>query len=73
MQSTDPQLGAQAPLFHPPCDDAHLLNMEECMNFSRGCFKMNHDGSGLCVVWEQKVMHTGGRCAYVKWWIPITP
>lgn len=47
--------------------------MEEAVNFSRGCFKMNHDGSGLCMVWEQKVMHTGGHCTYVKWWVPIEP
>jgi hypothetical protein len=47
--------------------------MEETANCSPGCFKMNHDGSGLCVVWEQKVMHTGGRCTYVKWWVPVEP
>ena len=34
---------------------------------------MNRDGSGLCVVWEQKVMYTGGHCTYVKWWVPVEP
>jgi hypothetical protein len=46
--------------------------MEEAVNFPVGCFKMNHDGSGLCVVWEQRVMHTGGRYTYVKWWVPVS-
>jgi hypothetical protein len=59
--------------FVPPAAGAHLLSMEEAANFTPGCFKMNHDGSGLCVVWEQKVMHTGGRCTYIKWWVPVEP
>ena len=45
--------------------------MEEAINFSPGCFKMNHDGSDLCMVWEQQIMHTGGRFTYVKWWVPV--
>jgi hypothetical protein len=59
--------------FIPPADGAHLLSMEEAANFTPGCFKMNHDGSGLCVVWEQRIMHTGGRYTYVKWWVPVEP
>ena len=55
----------------PPCPGAVPLSFEEAQLASVGCFKMHQDGSNLSVCWEQKIMHTGGRYTYTKWWVPL--
>lgn len=45
--------------FVPPCDGAHLLSMEEAMNFSIGCFKMNHDLDALRELAQQRGYKAG--------------
>ena len=34
------------------------------MNLNHGAVQFNR------VVYEQQIMHTGGRYTYVKWWVP---
>lgn len=55
-----------------PCPGAQPLSLDEARLASVGCFKMGRDGSNLSVCWEQRIMHTGGRYTYTKWWIPLS-
>lgn len=63
MPLIESRTGGVNPLFIPPCDGAQLLSAEESMKLEHGAVESDR------VVYEQQIMHTGGRLTYVKWWV----
>jgi hypothetical protein len=52
----------------PPCKRARYIASSDPVE-PGDCWAPD-DSTEIFVAWEQRVMHTGGRYTYRKWWVP---
>lgn len=52
----------------PPCKQARFIASSDPIEVG-DCW-IPYDSTEIFVAWEQRVMETGGRYTYHKWWVP---
>lgn len=53
----------------PPCPRARHIASSDPVEPGDYCFPDDCNGE-MYVAWEQRIMETGGRYTYRKWWVP---